>query len=127
MAGRSSEADTQQIMLTVPQVAASCGVSPRTVKRWISDHALPVHRLPGASARRIVLLSRSDLEEWLSQFRDVETIDSSVRQTALLLEGVSHKALEAFEPARAAFAASVEIDAESDVGQAATQLLESLD
>ena len=68
-----------------------------------------------------------DAVEWLSQFRDVETIDSSVRQTALLLEGVSHKALEAFEPARAAFAASVEIDAESDVGQAATQLLESLD
>ena len=31
------------------------------------------------------------------------------------------------EPARAAFAASVNIDADSDVGQAATQLLESLD
>ena len=59
----------QQIMLTVPQVAAACGVSARTVKRWIHDDGLPIHRLPGTGTRPIMAVSRPDLDEWLSRFR----------------------------------------------------------
>lgn len=59
----------QQIMLTVPQVAAVCGVSARTVKRWIHNDNLPSHRLPGAGARPIIAVSRPDLDEWLGRHR----------------------------------------------------------
>lgn len=58
-----------QVILTLPQVAESCGVSRRTVLRWIHDHGLTVHRLPGAGTRPILAVRQSDLDDWLDQHR----------------------------------------------------------
>ncbi|QNN21565.1 helix-turn-helix domain-containing protein [Planctomycetales bacterium ZRK34] len=59
----------RQVILTLLQVAEICGVSRRTVLRWIHDHGLPVHRLPGAGTRPILAVRCSDLDDWLDQHR----------------------------------------------------------
>jgi excisionase family DNA binding protein len=58
-------------LLTYEEAALRCGVSARTVRRWVSDGGLPVHRLPGAGARPISRISETDLESWLGSRRAV--------------------------------------------------------
>ena len=65
----SDDQPRRQLLMTVGQTAATCGVSSKTVKRWIADDGLPVHRLPGSGARPIMAVSRTDLDEWLAQYR----------------------------------------------------------
>jgi len=67
-----------------------------------------------------------DAVEWIRTYRDDPIIDATVRQTALLLEGVSHKALEEFDEARTTFEESVMIDPDSEVGVAAAGMLADL-
>ena len=64
-------------LLSIADAATQCGVSARTVRRWI-DEGLPVHRIPGSGARFIVRLSTVDLGKWLRQFRhEAEEDDGS--------------------------------------------------
>ena len=51
---------------TVPEVAALCRVSVRTVRRWIDEGELVVHRLG-----RRVLIADEDLEAFLAARREV--------------------------------------------------------
>lgn len=72
------------LMLKVSDVAANCGVSPKTVYRWINNDELPVHRLPGSGSRGITLISPADLEAWLRRHR----VDPSLcDQQVIKLEG----------------------------------------
>ena len=52
-------------MLTVEQVAERLAVSPKTVRRWIKDHELSIHRLGGA-----IRVSESDLSSFLNRHRE---------------------------------------------------------
>ena len=54
--------------LRVENVAQACGVSAKTVYRWLHD-GLPHHRPPGAGSRGILLVSRTDLDSWLRRYR----------------------------------------------------------
>lgn len=48
--------------LTSVEVAAACGVSPRTVSNWIRDGAIPAHRTVGGHGR----ISLEDLRTFMS-------------------------------------------------------------
>jgi excisionase family DNA binding protein len=51
---------------TIPQVAERLNVSTRTIRRWIANDALVVHRFEG-----VVRLAESDLKLFFAQHRDV--------------------------------------------------------
>lgn len=51
--------------LTSLEVAAACGVSPRTVSNWIRDGAIPAHRTVGGHGR----VSAEDLRRFLAERR----------------------------------------------------------
>lgn len=57
--------DPAQRFLTIPQVAAELGVTPRTVWNWIGGGLLPTHRFVGA-----VRVSRADLESFIARGRN---------------------------------------------------------
>ena len=65
---RQSDAALTKRMLSVSDVAAICGVSTRTVYRWMDEDDLPVHHIPGSGARPIRRVDRNDLDEWLRQY-----------------------------------------------------------
>ena len=49
-------------LMTLEAVAATCGVSARTVRRWIEREHLPAHHLPGLGLRGIVRITLSLLK-----------------------------------------------------------------
>lgn len=55
--------------LSVKDVAASCGVSAKTVRRWVSNEGLPSVRVCGAGARAMTFILPSDLDAWLQAAR----------------------------------------------------------
>tara|TARA_R110002072_G_scaffold158989_4_gene310074 strand:+ start:15750 stop:16112 length:363 start_codon:yes stop_codon:yes gene_type:complete len=55
--------------LTVNEIADACGVSAKTIRRWIELEGLPTVRLPAAGARPITLIIPSDLDAWLAESR----------------------------------------------------------
>ena len=55
----------EQILLTVPDVAALCAVSRKTVDRWIESERLPTIRPQGQGARPMKLIARKDLDTWI--------------------------------------------------------------
>lgn len=55
-------------LLTVPEAAARCRSSIRTVRRWIADGRIPVHRLG-----RKVLIADHDLAVFLDSCRRTAT------------------------------------------------------
>jgi excisionase family DNA binding protein len=57
---------------TVPEVAALCRVSVRTVRRWIDDGELVVHRLG-----RRVLVADEDLQAFLAARRAAGSKDAA--------------------------------------------------
>ena len=59
--------DSSQL-LSVSDVARRCGVSKRTVYRWLDD-GLPCLRLPGTGARPILRIDSDDLDQWLDAHR----------------------------------------------------------
>ena len=66
-AGRDNLTETR--LLSLSEVATVCGVSVRTVRRWIAADGLSVHLLPGRGGRPIIVVSHDDLANWLAQFR----------------------------------------------------------
>ena len=63
----------RRMALTVKDVAASCGVSEKTVRRWINNERLPVVRICGAGARMMTLVRPADLDQWLKEARQIVT------------------------------------------------------
>jgi tetratricopeptide (TPR) repeat protein len=53
------------------EIAAYLGRAERTAKRWESERALPVHRLPGGGRASVYALA-SELDEWLTSARPEE-------------------------------------------------------
>lgn len=60
--GHPSPSPPLEALLTVPQVAASLQMSPRTVYRLIKSH-----RLPGTYIGRTVRVKQTDLKRFLTQ------------------------------------------------------------
>jgi excisionase family DNA binding protein len=52
-------------LFTIREVATIAGVSVMTVRRWIDDHGLRVHRF----GRRVVRVSQTDLNSFFSGTR----------------------------------------------------------
>lgn len=71
-------------MLTLPEVAAACGVSAKTVRRWIANGALPCVRLPGAGSRPMTLLRPSDLQAWINTSTVQAEVTPSEQRTVAL-------------------------------------------
>ena len=65
----STDSDNGNRLLTIESVAELCGVSSRTVYRWLDREGLPVHRIPGTGARPILRIAQDDLDDWLGQYR----------------------------------------------------------
>jgi tetratricopeptide (TPR) repeat protein len=66
------------------EIAAYLGKGERTAKRWESERALPVHRLPGGG-RGSVYAYTAELDEWLNSARDEvpETTDETCQSEEL--------------------------------------------
>lgn len=75
-----------QVLLTVQQLASLCGVSARTVTRWIEGDGLPVHQMPGRGGRSLRLIHRSDFDEWIRQYRLDTKVDVN-DQPAIRING----------------------------------------
>ena len=74
-------------LLTIEAVASLCGVSTRTVRRWIDRENLPIHRLPGMGLRGITRIAQADLDRWLERHRHDPEPETTCDQT-MKLEGV---------------------------------------
>lgn len=69
----SSQEETSIVRLdSWKEIAAYLGRGERTVKRWESERALPVHRLPGGG-RGSVYAFTAELDEWLISAKPDET------------------------------------------------------
>ncbi|PCI10577.1 hypothetical protein COB72_03210 [bacterium] len=55
--------------LSVRDVAAVCGVSAKSVRRWISNEGLPSVRICGAGARAMTFILPIDLDAWFQTAR----------------------------------------------------------
>jgi excisionase family DNA binding protein len=62
---KAAAEDTRSRLFTIRQVADLAGVSMMTVRRWIDDHGLRVHRI----GRRVVRISQADLNTFFSTTR----------------------------------------------------------
>jgi Tfp pilus assembly protein PilF len=69
------------------EIAAFFGRNERTVRRWATDRALPVHRIPGATKGRIFAFE-GELREWLAasgeQDQSNPQVPEPIRPVALL-------------------------------------------
>jgi hypothetical protein len=70
-------------LLSVHAVARACGVSVRTVYRWLGPpDGLPVHLLPGTGTRPILRVAQEDLDAFLARHRhDPEVVDAAKNRT----------------------------------------------
>ena len=73
-------------ILTVSEVAEACGVSAKTVGRWIAHESLPCVRLRGAGAREMVFVRPIDLDAWLLKARS-SPAESEADDRTMTLEG----------------------------------------
>tara|TARA_R110000744_G_scaffold380561_1_gene502596 strand:+ start:28025 stop:28348 length:324 start_codon:yes stop_codon:yes gene_type:complete len=77
----------EQILLTVPDVAALCGVSEKTVRRWIETERLPTIRPMGHGARPMKLIARKDLDAWIEEHRSVHVASPDAHKPSVTING----------------------------------------
>lgn len=77
----------EQILLTVPDVAALCGVSRKTVGRWIESEKLPTIRPQGHGARPMTLVARKDLDTWIEEHRTVHVASPDAHKPSVTING----------------------------------------
>ena len=75
-------------LLKIETVAEQCGVSIRTVQRWIERDDLTVHRLPGTGLRPILRIAEADLEMWLDRHRHDPEVEGAGGQQTIRLDGI---------------------------------------
>jgi excisionase family DNA binding protein len=56
-------------LLTLSEVASACGVSRKTVRRWIATEGLPHIRKAAAGARPMLFVRPEDLAAWIEADR----------------------------------------------------------
>lgn len=56
----------EPLLYRVPQLADLCGVSEKTVRRWISEQGLPSVRLAAAGARETTFVRPTDFRGWVA-------------------------------------------------------------
>jgi len=76
-----------QILLKVPEVAALCGVSRKTVDHWIESEQLPVIQPAGRGARPMSLVARADLDTWIEQHRSVHEASPDAHKPSVSIDG----------------------------------------
>lgn len=74
-----------RVLLVVSEVAVLCGVSPKTVRRWIADEGLPTVRIRAAGARQAVFVRPGDLDAWI-EARQPESAEEA-EEAVLRLDG----------------------------------------
>ena len=74
-------------LLSIEAAASLCGVSTRTVRRWIERENLPIHHLPGTGLRSIVRIAQVDLDRWLERHRHDPEAEADRDQT-MQLDGI---------------------------------------
>ena len=74
-------------LLSINEVAERCGVSGRTVYRWLNHDGLPTHRLPTTGLRPILRIAEADLDVWLQGHRQDPEIAEAAQRT-LRLDGM---------------------------------------
>ena len=52
-------------LLTIAEVGAACGVSTKTVQRWIATEGLSCVRKRGGGAREMQFIRPNDLQDWI--------------------------------------------------------------
>lgn len=77
-------------LLKVGTIADLCGVSVRTIYRWIDREGLPVHRIPGAGLRPILRIAEADLTAWLSRHRHDPEVEDAAGPQTMTLDGMHY-------------------------------------
>ena len=68
-------------LLTIKEAAEYCGVSDRTVKRWINSKKVPFLKLPsGNGARPIIRIDISELIKWQKSL-SVNSAETTTNET----------------------------------------------
>jgi hypothetical protein len=80
--------DGGERLLSVHAVAKACGVSVRTVYRWLGPDGLPVHRIPGAGARPILRIAQDDLDAFLARHRHDPEVEQAAANRTFHLDGM---------------------------------------
>ena len=83
----SGENGDEKKLFRIEEVAQRCGVSKRTVYRWIGSEHLPTHALPGSGRAKMLRIDSDDLETWLAMFRHDVADDRDGDSQKLCLEG----------------------------------------
>ena len=73
-----------RVLLRLDEVARLCGVSIKTIRRWIDGEGLPVVRIAGAGARLMTFVAPHDLDEWIDKRRRIAAQDQDDTQTVRL-------------------------------------------
>lgn len=73
-----------RVLLRLDEVARLCGVSVKTVRRWVDGEGLPVIRIAGAGARPMTFVAPRDLDEWIDKRRRVDHPDEGDPRTVRL-------------------------------------------
>jgi len=76
-------------MLKLAEVATACGISVKTVQRWIAFEQLPCVRLRGAGVREMAFVRPGDLEAWLLRSRTDPAVTTAA-VPSFSLEGQKH-------------------------------------
>jgi len=76
-----------QILLKVTDAAALCGVSRKTIEHWIECEGLPAIRPQGRGARRMTMIARNDLENWIVENRAIQSEPDSISNPTVTLQG----------------------------------------
>lgn len=88
IAGEPESTPTNRL-LSVQAVADACGVSIRTVYRWLARDGLSVHRLPGTGARSIIRIAQADLSHFLNHHRHDPEMEKALGSRTMRLSGTS--------------------------------------
>ena len=86
-ADRQSEQAEGKRLLSISDVAEQCGVCERTVRTWIAEDGLPVHRIPGRGARGIHRVAQDDLDEWIRRYRHNFAEEKKEKPQTMRLDG----------------------------------------
>lgn len=72
-------AESEDRLLTVPEVAKRLGISRTTMWRWSKNESLPVYKLPGGHIR----IRESDLEKFMENYNFVHSKNTQEKTSSV--------------------------------------------